>query len=138
MKEIDTRTKLIPAYEKPMEEQQFTQVRTLKNGILIQTYFTTYVLRLITIYIKWGVGVRYNSFFFSFFFYFSMHRDVPKKALEEGLEPVKVKGDGNCLFRSISKIITENEDDHLLFRLTTVKQGCLNKQYRNAGGETFC
>ena len=62
-----------------------------------------------------------------------MRGDVPKKALKGGLEPVRVKGGGNCLFRSISKIITGSEDDHLLFRLATVKQGCLNEQqYRKS------
>ena len=65
----------------------------------------------------------------SSFLYFSVRSGVPKKILEEGLEPVKVKGDGNCLFRAISKVITGSEDDHVLFRLATVKQGCLNEQH---------
>jgi hypothetical protein len=45
------------------------------------------------------------------------------------LEPGKVTGDGNCLFQSISKVITGSEDDHLLFKLAMVIHGCSNEQY---------
>jgi hypothetical protein len=55
--------------------------------------------------------------------------DVPKGVLKEGLEPVKVTADGNCLFRSISKVITGSEDDHLLFKLAVVVHGCSNEQH---------
>jgi hypothetical protein len=53
--------------------------------------------------------------------------DVPKRVLK-GLEPGKITGDGNCLFQSISKVITGSEDDHLLFKLAMVIHGCSNEQ----------
>ncbi|CAB3995432.1 Hypothetical predicted protein [Paramuricea clavata] len=59
----------------------------------------------------------------------SVRCDVPKGVLKEGLEPVKVTGDGNCLFRSISKVITGSEDAHLLFKLAVVIHGCSNEQH---------
>ena len=55
--------------------------------------------------------------------------------LKNGWEPVTVAGDGNCLFRSVSKILTGSEDQHLLFRLATVYHGCVNEQYHRKNVE---
>ena len=64
-----------------------------------------------------------------FSFFDSSCCDVPKSVLKAGWEPGKITGDGNCFFRTISKVITGCEDDHLLFKLILIGHACLSEQY---------
>ena len=58
-----------------------------------------------------------------------MRCHVPKKVLKDGWEPVKVEGDGNCLFRTISKVLTGDEYHHLKIKLSLVIHACTREEY---------
>ena len=45
----------------------------------------------------------------------------------KSVEPKQIYGDGNCLFRAMSRIICGNEDRHVELRMTTFIELCLNK-----------
>ena len=45
----------------------------------------------------------------------------------KGLEPKQTFGDGNCLYRAMSKIICENENRHVELRVRTFIELCLNR-----------
>ena len=49
--------------------------------------------------------------------------------LKNGWEPVKVMADGNCLFRSLSVLLTGVEDHLKLIKLATIRHGCTNEKY---------
>ena len=49
--------------------------------------------------------------------------------LENGWEPVKVLEDRNCLFQSISMLLTGEEDHHKLIKLAVIAHGCANGKY---------
>ena len=45
----------------------------------------------------------------------------------KGLEPKQTFGDGNCLYRAMSKIICGNENRHVELRVRTFIELCLNR-----------
>lgn len=45
----------------------------------------------------------------------------------KGLEPKQTFGDGNCLYRAMSKIISGNENRHVELRVRTFIELCCNK-----------
>lgn len=49
--------------------------------------------------------------------------------LKASWEPVAVTADGNCLFRSISRALTGNEDDYALLKLAVIVHGCTNEAF---------
>lgn len=50
------------------------------------------------------------------------------------VEPKQTYGDGNCLYRAMSRIICGNEDRHVELRTRTFIELCMNKEkYLNDG-----
>lgn len=57
--------------------------------------------------------------------------DYKVKDLKKEYEVLPINGDGNCLFRAVSKVMTDTQDRHLVFRKNAVDIALNNKAMRN-------
>ncbi|XP_031555021.1 uncharacterized protein LOC116291927 [Actinia tenebrosa] len=54
---------------------------------------------------------------------------VPDNMLQEGYEPVKVQGDGNCFFRAISTLCSKHKEaDWRAIKLGAIIDACANEE----------
>ncbi len=61
----------------------------------------------------------------------SVRCQAPNDMLRSGWEPLKICGDGNCLFRSMSVAITEDQSEslHQWLKLWAIFHGCINEHF---------
>ncbi|XP_028418296.1 uncharacterized protein LOC114543566 [Dendronephthya gigantea] len=61
----------------------------------------------------------------------SVRCQVPDDMLRSGWEPLGVCGDGNCLFRSVSVSISDNQSEslHQWLKLWCIVHGCVNEHF---------
>ena len=54
---------------------------------------------------------------------------VPDNMLRSGFEPIKVVGDGNCLFRSLCMVVYGSDKEHQWLKLWCIVFGCLQENH---------
>ena len=68
------------------------------------------------------------SLFYLLYLY-SVRCQVPDDMLRSGFEPIKVVGDGNCLFRSLCMVVYGNDEEHQWMKLWCIVFGCLQEDH---------